>query len=415
MNSSGRIAKWAHMPLFLSLIFLPHLECTNPVKTNEFFVPWDTSFVVDGLDFPNDTIYNRAEVSSGSNWRFKQFVGKCKSRDTVRVGFIGGSITAGAVTSTPSMRFSTRFCTAIQSCFPNIKHVIELNAGIGSTNSRFGCSRVYADLLSKHPDLVVIDFAVNDFGMGAQSGAGDSQYICSCTEGLVRQCLLQDSQVPALLMFFSKGDGTNVQQMEVVVGNHYSLPMISYRDAIWPLVESNRIPWSTFFYNDPHPNDTGHLVAAYLLYSYLKSELTSAIDQKMAVPTALFTDIYQYAGVYAEGDTSILVTESSWLPVLEEDSRVGFSSARPLDSMAIYAQCHEVTIGIHMQSTASSAIKIDVDNGALDTVLYNNYQFEYTSFTQLFISPKILAHTIKISHIDSIPFKIDYLLYAKPL
>jgi hypothetical protein len=39
-----------------------------------------------------------------------------------------------------------------------------VNAGIGATDSDYGSLRAQRDVLSKNPDLVIIEFAVNDIG-----------------------------------------------------------------------------------------------------------------------------------------------------------------------------------------------------------------------------------------------------------
>ena len=41
-----------------------------------------------------------------------------------------------------------------------------INAGIGATDSDYGCLRVQRDVLSQNPDLVIVEFAVNDIGPG---------------------------------------------------------------------------------------------------------------------------------------------------------------------------------------------------------------------------------------------------------
>ncbi|MEX0670490.1 MAG: SGNH/GDSL hydrolase family protein [Pirellulales bacterium] len=38
-----------------------------------------------------------------------------------------------------------------------------VNAGIGATNSHYGAARVQTDVLARDPDLVIVEFAVNDF------------------------------------------------------------------------------------------------------------------------------------------------------------------------------------------------------------------------------------------------------------
>ena len=384
------------------------LSCTSVVQpsTNNF-TPWDTSFSISGMKFPNDSIYSRAVISSASNWRLYQFIQKCKTQDSIRVGFIGGSITWGAWSSSPALRYSSLFCASLQKCFPNLKQVFEINAGVSATPSRFGCSRLNADLLSLAPDLIVIEFAVNDYNQG------DSAFLHSTFEGLVRQCLAIRNDIPVILLFTSKGDGTNVQQLQSDIGNYYSLPMISYRDAIWPLIVSKQVPPETFFYDDPHPNDNGHRVCAYLLYSYLKKEIQNSEGLPISFPSYRYSDLYQYAGLITAGDSTVNVTGYGWKSITKEKNRIGFASSINDSTIITFkTKRKEMTLGIHMQPTDTSSIHIIVDNGLLDTTVSNNYVFEYTKFLHIYTSPSDTTHVIQVKNLGRSIFTIGYVLYS---
>ena len=381
--------------------------CSNGTQPDTSFVPWDSSFSISGIRFPNDSIYRKAVYVSNSNWRLKQFLSKCESRDSVKIGFIGGSITAGAITSSPSRRYSTLFCSSIKRSFTNLKQVIEINAGIGATPSRFGCSRIDADLLSENPDLVVIEFSVNDFGVG------DSSFLRATMEGLIRQCLAKNDSVPILLLAMSRGDGSNVQQSQFDVGSYCSLPMISYRDAIWPLIESKQASFETFFQDDPHPNDNGHLVCAYLLYSFIKQAVGDPIGPKVAFPAFRYSDLYQNAGLLTQGDTSVSVSPCGWKIVPKVKGRIGLTASESdTGTLVLKTRKQELTLGIHMQTAGNSGIRIIVDDGLLDTILNDQYSFEYTKFLRVFDIRSDAPHTVEIRRTGSSAATLDYILYA---
>ena len=393
--------------LFAGLLVLA--SCSNPLLSGTAGVPWDTTFTIGGIQFPNDSIAQRSVVSTGSLWRLKGFIQKCQTLRTVTIGFIGGSITAGALASKPDLRFSSLFCTYMYDCFPNLKNVNEINAGIGATNSRFGCSRIQEDLLSFGPDLIVIEFAVNDAGMG------DDVYIKSCVEGLVRQCFFYNNNVPVMLLFMPGVNGVNVQDLHIDVGSYYGLPMISDRDAIWPLIESNRVSQSVFYGDDIHPNDNGHRVCAYLLYSFVKSQVNAVPDAKSAAPPFLYSDMYQYAGTHDAADTLVKVKQSGWDQVVVEKGRLSYQSV-PLftgPSFVIQSRCREITLGVHMQPADTSGIRVTVDGGALDTTLNNYATINYTRFVRVLNSTTNDLHVIRVDHgADAPAFTIDYVLYA---
>jgi hypothetical protein len=392
------------------LLFLPVFiwNCTSPVQPASS-PDWDTTFFAGKIRFPNDSIYTRSLVAKGSNWRVKRFLEKCVTRESVSMGFIGGSITAGAVVSREDLKFSSVLCAAVKKRFRNLKNVVEINAGYGGTPSRFGCSRASHDLLAFSPDLIVVEFSVNDFEVG------DDAYIREVYEGLVRQCLSFREDVPVILLFMAKGDGRNVQDLHAEVGSWYSLPMISYRDAVWPLVESDFNYWNTFFHDDPHPNDTGHRVCALLLSTYLKNAKDDPEDPVVKMPSFRYSNLYQNAGFMLPGDTMIALKQSSWTMNSPEEGRTGFSSVLEGDSLVLQAYGDEMTFMIDKRPSDTSSIHVSVDGGAVEADLNNYFRASMRMFETVYLLPTGGAHTVSVRNLKNQSFSIASILYARSM
>jgi hypothetical protein len=90
----------------------------------------------------------------------------------VRVAYFGGSITAQEGWRPKSLAF-------LQKSFPDAQ-VSQINAAIGGTGSDLGVYRLGHDVLAFKPDLVFVEFAVNDGGQSPER-------IYKCVEGIVRQ------------------------------------------------------------------------------------------------------------------------------------------------------------------------------------------------------------------------------------
>jgi hypothetical protein len=377
------------------------ISCLNVNNTND--TTSINPFEVAGFTFPNDSIYHESLISEGNSYRIQQFISKCKSQSVINVGFIGGSITDGAGASTQTLRFSSLFCEYIKSSFNTIETVHEINAGIGATHSRFGCSRVKEDLLQYKPDFIAIEFAVNDWDIN------DTTNIHMYMEGLIRQCLNYNSDVPVVLIFFARGDGTNVQSSHIDVGLHYSLPMISYRDVVWPIIEQDRDKnWSIFFYDNPHPSDNGHKVCASLLYSYLKTEMEKTGSGSIAVSEYKYSDLFENAYVLHLSD-SITIKNENWTIDTREKMRTTFKSGHETNSsvLSLTTNTKEISFGIHMQPKDTSSIIVEC-NGEKN-VISNYYSFEYTRFVSMNLDSSKMC---VINHDGSNTFVIDYVLLS---
>ena len=157
---------------------------------------------------------DRSVVAVGSLEPLERLRAKIKSGRPIVYGSIGGSITEGAKADTAEGRYANLIAAHIGAKL--------VNAGIGASGSLFGCYRAKNDLLKYNPDFITIEYAVNDHaGEDVQPGF----------EGLVRQCLALPTKPLVLLIFTMEENGHNVQDLHIPVGNHYQLPMISYRDA----------------------------------------------------------------------------------------------------------------------------------------------------------------------------------------
>lgn len=104
------------------------------------------------------------------------------------IGFIGGSLTEqGGV-------WRAKVKDIISQSMPD-KKVVTYAAGKGGTNSNYGAIRFYDDIGQYNPDLVFIEFAVNDWNMAERESV-------IYMESMVRQCLAL-KKVPNIIFLYS--------------------------------------------------------------------------------------------------------------------------------------------------------------------------------------------------------------------
>jgi lysophospholipase L1-like esterase len=253
-----------------------------------------------------DSHGSRSLVSPGDPARLGHVLAKARRGEAVTVGVIGGSITAGAGASQPERRYGDRVAAWWRQAFPKAS-VRFVNAGIGATGSDYGALRARRDLLSHDPDFVVVEYAVNDPNTEAAAEA---------LEGLVRQILRATNQPAVLLLFTMHQDGGNAQEWQTKVGRHYELPMVSFRDALWPEIKEGRMKWNDVEADTVHPNDRGHEYCARFIARLLDQVLADLpADDRLpavkAVPKALISDAFEQVALF-EADALKPVTNQGW-------------------------------------------------------------------------------------------------------
>jgi len=236
------------------------------------------------------SIRERGIVSYGDVSRLAAVMAKARRGEEICVAAIGGSITAGGLqTKDPKNRYIARVADWFTQTFPKAK-VRFVNAGIGGTNSLYGAMRVQRDVLSKKPDLVIVEYAVND--------NHPVPMFWGSYEGVLRQILREPQQPAIVQLFFMQRKGENAQETQHMLGRHYDLPMVSFRDAWWPEIYSGRAKWDVMYADVVHPNDTGHILASELLIALL-NEVNARPGQSdsaghVELPAPMITDLFAH-------------------------------------------------------------------------------------------------------------------------
>ncbi len=237
---------------------------------------------------PSTETYNTMKadslLSTGNNARLKNAIAKARNGEDVTLAYIGGSITEGALASPNSKCYAEVSANAFAKAYgkDDGSNVHFINAGMSGTPSDIGVVRYNRDVINRlpegsdHPDVLFIEFAVNDYGT-ATSGGG--------YEGLIRQALKSGSAVVLIFSVFQSSAGGRVMENSYrPYGEYYNLPMISMGDAIISYFNEDGF-YDWYFGDTLHPNNTG-----YQLMSDCIMNLMDTVD-KADADTDNITDI----------------------------------------------------------------------------------------------------------------------------
>lgn len=254
------------------------------------------------IDFSCPEYRNMLENSllqTGNNARIRRAIDRARAGEAVTVAFIGGSITqgAGAIpinTECYAWKTFERFCALCgKGTAENIHYV---KAGVGGTSSELGMVRYDRDVCAEGavvPDLVVVEYAVNDEGDETKG---------HCYDSLVRKILLSAQKPGVILLFSVFADDSNLQERLSPVGRAYQLPMVSIKNCVTAQFykksgEGRVLSKNQFFYDSFHPSNSGHTIMADALGYLLKQidaqepDADMDISETEAPYSAEFTEV----------------------------------------------------------------------------------------------------------------------------
>lgn len=185
--------------------------------------------------------------------RLKNLMKRAANGESLVIGFLGGSITQGSLSSTPKTCYAYLVYEWWKKSFPNAAFSF-VNGGIGGTTSHYGGARAWKDVLCYRPDIVTVDFSVNDDA---------NEFFEETYEGMLRRLLAAPS-APAVVVLNNAfyDTGKNAQDYHNRIADHYGIPHVSIKDTVYPDVESGKIVRADITPDNLHPNDKGHRLVA---------------------------------------------------------------------------------------------------------------------------------------------------------
>jgi lysophospholipase L1-like esterase len=191
-------------------------------------------------------------------------IAKLRNGEPVKVAYLGGSITAAAGWRVQTLKW-------FQQEFPKAQ-VQEINAAIGGTGSDLGVFRVQHDALQHHPDLLFVEFAVND-------GGASPENIWRAMEGIVRQTWTANPRTDICFVYtfrvgyekeLSQGQCPRAASAMEMLADHYGIPSINVALKVVEMQSAGKLIFQSdeptkegvvrFSQDGVHPLDAGHQI-----------------------------------------------------------------------------------------------------------------------------------------------------------
>jgi lysophospholipase L1-like esterase len=194
--------------------------------------------IVLALFFSGCAHFNSKPQTTGND--LKAVFRNARKGQPLRCVALGGSITqAGKGWIGPWLRKT----------FPN-SQVAMHNAGMSATGSMLGMFRLERDVIACQPDLVLIEYAVNDGGASDES-------VTWTLESIIHR-LKKLNKPPAIVFLLAASrKGGNIKR-HAAIAKYYGFASIDLQAVCEKYLKKNKKKWQDIFGDNVHPNRAGH-------------------------------------------------------------------------------------------------------------------------------------------------------------
>lgn len=268
------------------------------------------------------------------------FLSKVANGEPVKIAYFGGSITAADGWRVQTLeKFNESYGPSVFS---------EINAAIGGTGSDLGVYRVGFDVLKHDPDLVFIEFCVNDGGASAEA-------IWRQLEGIVRQIWRHDLSTDIVFVYtFRVGHENSYLANKTAhsvaateqLADFYGIPSLDFNIPVVELEQAGKLVYVSenpvegkiqFSTDGVHPLKAGHEIYTKVVmdaFEKMKSENASTPylapeERAKKLDSVFVADNYEAAKLVAIDESQL---SGSWTTI-PDDSPLSWMKSRLGDTI----------------------------------------------------------------------------------
>lgn len=217
-------------------------------------------------------------MDKGNNARLKKVIEKMRAGDNVYIAALGGSVTEGAGPADFKDGYAYQFFEALKKNYsPDGKNLYFDNAGLSGTPSQLGLIRYQTDVvdvIGRNPDLLIVEFAVNDDGQPGSTKA---------FEAIIRNALRADEHT-AVIALYSAAKYRNSAQAKNPVAQFYGVPQVNVLTAVDAAIRKAAFTEEQYYTDTVHPTKEGHTLQTDCLLHLFKTADASPADIPATVP-----------------------------------------------------------------------------------------------------------------------------------
>jgi len=199
---------------------------------------------------------------------------RLKNDKELNIVYFGGSVTAGYGSTNAAYSWRGLSMKWFSEKFPDA-NINFINTAIGESGTYLGTFRVKQDVINQNPDLLFIEYAINDTYKGSSKDQAALQY-----ETIVREVrtALPNCDIVTLLVT-DKERSKSLPELYPTAAGHekiakaYNIPTINVGAALVDSLKNPDKEWSKYFIDTVHPSDAGYKKYYDCLEEYLNNSL----------------------------------------------------------------------------------------------------------------------------------------------
>ena len=262
---------------------------------------------------------------------------RLKAGEPTAIAYFGGSITEANGYRVKTLQwFRERFPKA---------EVREINAAIGGTGSDLGAFRCQDDVIAHGPDLVFVEFNIND-------GSPTDDFHKATMEGIVRQLWVSKTRPEVVFLYTTDRSLDKARGSHPAVARHYGIPQLDLQPPLREALKRPDLPRPTpeqlkdskldwtqpgqvFMSDSVHPNDLGHSIYAETIIAYLTTQIAAEPSPPPTLPSPLIGDDFARTRLVAPTVAKLAGDWEPGPPSRDGRYRLGTINARkPGDALA---------------------------------------------------------------------------------
>ena len=225
------------------------------------------------------------------------------NKKSLRIGLIGGSVTQGYSSAgfCPDA-YPIALMNGLRQRGYDAEYTLCAEAGMGSMEGNLLADE---QILSQKPELVIVEFAINETTLRPSVIAFES---------LLRKLLGQPEPPVVCLLLIRSMNDYSCESFMLPLAEHYGLPCVRLRKGLNPALERGDLAWEDYGDPESHPNADGHRLLAECLLHLIDTAKALPDEPRRPLPEPWLDAPYQHLQYLHPDETKIVQTAAPVVP-----------------------------------------------------------------------------------------------------